>query len=58
MLKKLILLSALLFVCIVMMCVALFADAEVFGMLSGYFSIICVVLSLIGVLIMVKKNKF
>lgn len=58
MLKKLILISALLFVCIVMMCVSLFADAEVFGQISGYFSIVCVVLSLVGVLIMVKKNKF
>ena len=58
MLKKLILLSVLLFICIVMMLVSLLIDAETFGQISGYISIVCVVLSLIGVLIMLRKNKF
>lgn len=58
MLKKLILLSVLLFICIVMMLVSLLIDAETFGQISGYFSIVCVVVSLIGVLIMLRKNKF
>lgn len=58
MLKKLILISALLFLCIVMMLVSLFTDAETFGQISGYISIVCVVVSLIGVLIMLRRNKF
>ncbi len=58
MLKKLILLSVLLFICIVMMCVSLLTDAETFGQISGYISIVCVVVSLIGVLIMLRRNKF
>lgn len=57
MLKKLILLSVLLLVCIVMMLVSLFIDAETFGQISGYISIVCVIVSLIGVLIMLRKNK-
>lgn len=58
MLKKLILLSSLLFLCILMMLIALFTDAETFGQISGYFSIACVIMSLIGVLIMLRRNKF
>lgn len=58
MLKKLILLSILLFICIVMMCISLLMDAETFGQVSGYISIVCVVISLIGVIIMLRKNKF
>ncbi|MBQ8056957.1 MAG: hypothetical protein IJ275_01335 [Ruminococcus sp.] len=57
MLKKLIMLSVLLFVCIAMMVASLLMDAETFGQVSGYISIVCVVLSLIGVLIMLRKNK-
>ena len=40
MLKKLILLSVLLFICIVMMLVSLLIDAETFGKISGYISIV------------------
>lgn len=58
MLKKLILISILLFICIVMMAVSLLTDAETFGMISGYVSIVCVVVSLLGVLIVLRKNKF
>ena len=58
MLKKLIFISVLLFVCIVMMGVALLTDAETFGMISGYISIVCVFVSLLGVLIVLRKNKF
>lgn len=58
MLKKLILLSAVLFVCIVMMVVSLLIDAQTFGQISGYLSIVAVVLSLVGVTIMLRKNKF
>lgn len=41
-----------------MMAVSLLTDAETFGMISGYVSIICVVVSLLGVLIVLRKNKF
>ncbi len=58
MLKKLILLSGLLFVCIVLMLVSLFIDAQTFGQISSYLAIACVVVSLIGVLIMLRRNKF
>lgn len=58
MLKKLILLSALLFICIVLMLVSLLIDAQTFGQISSYIAIACVVLSLIGVLIMLRRNKF
>lgn len=58
MLKKLILISTLLSVCIVMMVVSLLMDAETFGMVSGYISIVCVVVSLLGVVIVLRKNKF
>lgn len=58
MLKKLIFISVLLFICIIMMLVALFVNAETFGQISGYISIVCVVLSLIGVLMMLRRNKF
>ena len=58
MLKKVIFLSSLLFVCIMLMVSALLMDAETFGEVSSYFSIVCVLLSLIGVVIMIRKNKF
>ncbi len=58
MLKKLILLSGLLFVCIVLMAVSLLIDAQTFGQISSYLAIACVVVSLIGVLIMLRRNKF
>ncbi|MBQ8859734.1 MAG: hypothetical protein IJ015_00175 [Ruminococcus sp.] len=58
MLKKLILLSVLLLVCIVLMAVSLLIDAETFGQISSYIAIACVVVSLIGVLIMLRRNKF
>lgn len=57
MLNKLIMISVLLFICIVMMVVSLLMDAETFGMVSGYISIVCVVISLLGVLIVLRKNK-
>ncbi len=58
MLKKLIFLSTLLLICIVMMLSALLMDAETFGQVSSYFAIVCVLLSLIGVVIMIRKYKF
>lgn len=58
MLKKLILLSVLLFMCIVLMLVSLLIDAETFGRISSYIAIACVVFSLVGVLIMLRRNKF
>lgn len=58
MLKKLIFLSVILFICIVLMAVSLLIDAQTFGQISSYLSIACVVLSLIGVVIMLRKNKF
>lgn len=56
MIKKLIFISVLLFVCIVLMLVSLLVDAKLFGELSSYFSIACVVLSLIGVVIAIRKD--
>lgn len=56
MIKKLIFISVLLFVCIVLMAVSLLVDAKLFGELSSYFSIACVVLSLIGVVIAIRKD--
>lgn len=56
MIKKLIFISVLLFVCIVLMAVSLLVDARLFGELSSYFSIACVVLSLIGVVIAIRKD--
>lgn len=58
MLKKLILLSGLLFVCIVLMAVSLLIDAQTFGQISSYLAIACVAVSLVGVLIMLRRNKF
>lgn len=57
MIKKLIFIGALLLVCIAMMFVALLMDAETFGQVSSYIAIVCVVLSLIGVLIIIRKDK-
>jgi len=57
MIKKLILISVLLLVCIVMMVVALFIDEQTFGQISGYFSLASVVISLLGVLMILRKNK-
>jgi len=37
--------------------VSLLVDAQVFGQISSYIAIACVVLSLIGVLIMLRKSK-
>lgn len=56
MIKKLIFISVLLFACIVLMAVSLLVDAKLFGELSSYFSIACVVLSLIGVVIAIRKD--
>ncbi|MDO4748922.1 MAG: hypothetical protein Q4A12_07090 [Eubacteriales bacterium] len=57
MLKKLILISVVLLVCIVLMAVSLLIDAETFGQISSYLSIACVVLSVIGVIIMLRSQK-
>ena len=58
MIKKLIFISVLLFVCIVLMAVSLLIDAQTFGQISSYIAIACVVLSSVGVVIMVRRNKF
>ena len=55
--KKLILISVLLIVCILMMISALLIDEKTFGQISGYFSILCIVVSLVGVLVLLRKNK-
>ena len=57
MIKKLIFISLLLLICIAMMVVALLMDEQTFGQISGYFSLLCVVISLIGVLMVLRKNK-
>ncbi len=57
MLKKLILISVVLLVCIVLMAVSLLIDAETFGQISSYLAIACVVLSVIGVIIMLRSQK-
>lgn len=55
--KKLILISVLLLVCILMMISALLIDEKTFGQISGYFSILCIVISIVGVLVLLRKNK-
>ncbi len=56
MIKKLIFISVLLLICIVMMEVSLLVDAKTFGELSSYFAIVCVVLSVVGVSIAIRKE--
>lgn len=58
--KKLVLIIVLLLVCIAMMVSALLMSAETFAKVSSYFSIVCVLLSIIGVVLIIrnyKKNK-
>lgn len=57
MLKKLILISVLLLVCIAMMVTALMVDEKTFGQISGYISLACVGISLVGVALLLWKNK-
>lgn len=55
--KKLIVIIALLLVCIAMMAVSLIISAQTFAQISSYVAICCVVVSLVGVVIIIRSNK-
>ena len=57
MLKKLIIISVALILCIVMMVSSLIMDEKTFGQVSSYLSIACVVLSLAGVVFILRQDK-
>lgn len=53
----LIVLMALLVVCIALMGVSLLINDAVFGQVSGYIAIACIVITLVGVLIVIRSDK-
>lgn len=53
----LIVLMVLLVVCIGLMGAALLVKERVFGQVSGYIAIACIVITLIGVVIIMRSNK-
>lgn len=55
--KKLIFIVVLLLACIAMMVSALLMSAETFAKLSSYFSLVCVALSIVGVVLIIRNNK-
>ena len=57
MLKKLIIISVALILCIAMMVSSLIMDEKTFGQVSSYLSIACVVLSLAGVVFILRQDK-
>lgn len=57
MLKKLIIISVALILCIAMMVLSLIIDEKTFGQVSSYLSIACVVLSLAGVVFILRQDK-
>ena len=57
MLKKLIIISLALVLCIAMMIISLIMDEKTFGQVSSYLSIACVVLSLAGVVFILRQDK-
>ena len=57
MLKKLIIISIALILCIAMMISSLIMDEKTFGQVSSYLSIACVVLSLVGVVFILRQDK-
>lgn len=55
--KKLVFIMALLLLCIAMMVVSLVISAETFAQISSYFSIACVLISLVGVVFIIRGHK-
>lgn len=53
----LIVLMVMLFACIVLMGVSLLAKERAFGQVSGYLAIGAIVITLIGVVVIVRSNK-
>jgi len=57
MIKKLIIISLALVLCIAMMVVSLLIDEKTFGQVSSYLSIGCVLLSIVGVLFVLRSEN-
>ena len=55
--KVLIILIALLAVSILLMSLSLLVDERVFGQVSSYIAIACVIVTLVGVVIVVRSNR-
>lgn len=55
--KYLIILISLLAVSILLMGISLILSEKTFGMISSYIAIACVVITLVGVLIIVRSNR-
>lgn len=53
----LIVLMVMLFACIVLMGVSLLAKERTFGQVSGYLAIGAIVITLIGVIVIIRSNK-
>ena len=53
----LIVLMLMLVICIALMSVALLLKERSFGQVSGYIAIACIVVTLIGVVIIIRSNK-
>lgn len=53
----LVILMALLLICIGLMCAALLMKERVFGQVSGYIAIACIVITLIGVVIIMRSDR-
>lgn len=53
----LIVLMALLVLCIALMGVSLLIKERTFGQVSGYIAIACIVITLVGVVIIIRSNK-
>ena len=50
-------LIAMLAICIVLMGISLLMSERVFGQVSSYLAIACVVVSLVGVVVVVRSNR-
>lgn len=53
----LIVLMVLLVLCIALMGVSLLVGERTFGQTSGYIAIACIVITLVGVLVIIRSNK-
>ena len=54
---SLVILMALLLVCILLMGISLLIRERTFGQISGYIAIACIVITLIGVVIIMRSSK-
>ncbi len=54
---SLIVLMVLLLICISLMAVSLLVRERTFGQVSGYIAIACIVITVVGVIIIMRSNK-